>query len=145
MLDHKNQPTFLEKIEGIKSNFNETINCLYDDFNSVPDISDEEINYIMGKFIYLEFSINEESFFWDYISYKVYIRNFEMKKECPDKDFIPAPPDDADCNCNECEYMKMITLEKIYSSLKNEKFEIHLKKEIINKAKLPILKMLEIS
>jgi hypothetical protein len=43
---------------------------------------------------------------------------FEMQRRCPDKTFIPAPPEDGTCACNECEYMKLITLEKLYNSLK---------------------------
>lgn len=46
--------------------------------------------------------------------------------------------------CNDCKFMKFHTVEKIYNSLNSEQFEIHLEKEVIEKAKLPILKMLDI-
>ncbi len=69
----------------------------------------------------------------------------QMVKVCPDKHFIPAPPTDSTCGCNDCKYMKLNTLQKIYLSLKNEVYEIHLSEEIIEKAKKPILRMLELS
>ena len=69
----------------------------------------------------------------------------QMKKRNPDKLFIPAPPIDSTCGCNDCKYMKMHDLQKIYDSLKNEKFEINVDPEILAKAKKPILRMLELS
>ncbi len=69
----------------------------------------------------------------------------QMVKACPSKHFIPAPPIDATCGCNDCKFMKLNTLEKIYYSLKNEVFDVQIKSEIIEKAKIPILKMLELS
>jgi quinolinate synthase len=69
----------------------------------------------------------------------------QMKKSQPDKIFIPAPPKDSTCGCSECNFMKMITLEKIYKSLKFEEPEINVDPEIIVRAALPIRRMLEIS
>ncbi|HBS85051.1 MAG: quinolinate synthase [Bacteroidetes bacterium GWF2_38_335] len=69
----------------------------------------------------------------------------QMKKENPEKTFIPAPPIDSTCGCNDCKYMKMITLEKVYHSLKNESPEIIMDKKLIEKAVIPIKKMLELS
>ena len=69
----------------------------------------------------------------------------EMKKQNPNKIFIPAPPEDAGCACNECFYMKMNTLEKLYLCLKNEKPEILVDEEIRKKAVKSINRMLEIS
>jgi quinolinate synthase len=68
----------------------------------------------------------------------------QMKKYCPEKDFIIVPADET-CACNDCEYMKLNTIEKLYLCLKNERPEIKLEKSIIEKAKMPILKMLELS
>ena len=68
----------------------------------------------------------------------------QMKKMQPDKEFIIAT-NDRTCNCNDCEFMKMNTLEKLYNCLLNEEPEILLSKEVIEKAKVPILKMLEIT
>ena len=69
----------------------------------------------------------------------------QMQKENPDKLFIPAPPEDATCACNECFYMKMNTLEKLYLCLKNERPEILVDEETRVKAVKPIERMLEIS
>ena len=69
----------------------------------------------------------------------------EMKKSCPNKNFIPAPPNDSTCACNECNYMRMITLEKLYNTLKYEWPEIIVDEEVAIKAVKPIYKMLEIS
>ncbi len=68
----------------------------------------------------------------------------QMKKAAPDKDFIPAPPIDSTCGCNNCKYMKLNTLEKIYFSLKNEQHEVVVSDDIINRAYLAIKRMLEI-
>ncbi len=69
----------------------------------------------------------------------------QMKKENPDKEFIPAPPEDSTCACNECFYMKMNTLEKLYLCLKNERPEIVVDVNVRVKAVKPIERMLEIS
>ncbi|MBP5196769.1 MAG: quinolinate synthase NadA [Bacteroidaceae bacterium] len=69
----------------------------------------------------------------------------EMQKKAPHKTFIPAPPDDSTCACNECNYMKLVTLEKVYNCLKNETPEINVDEEISKRALSPIKKMLEIS
>jgi quinolinate synthase len=69
----------------------------------------------------------------------------QMKKENPEKIFIPAPPRDSTCGCSECSFMKLITIEKIYNCLLKENPEILLDKEIIVKAQKPIRRMLEIS
>ena len=66
----------------------------------------------------------------------------EMKKKCPNKEFIPAPVDDDTCACSECAFMKMNTLEKLYLCLLNESPEIILPNEIIDKSIIPIEKML---
>ncbi len=68
----------------------------------------------------------------------------QMKKESPDKEFIVVSNDET-CACNDCPHMKKNTLEKLYLCLKNEKPEITLSNDIIEKAKKPILKMLELS
>jgi len=69
----------------------------------------------------------------------------QMKKERPEKTFIPA---DGECRgekCAECEYMRLITMEKIYLALKNEQPEILMHKDLIEKAVKPIRRMLDIS
>ena len=69
----------------------------------------------------------------------------QMQLENPDKEFIPAPPEDSTCACNECFYMKMNTLEKLYLCLKNERPEIMVDEETRVKAVKPIKRMLELS
>ena len=70
---------------------------------------------------------------------------YQMQKAQPDKKFIPAPPIDSTCGCSECNFMKMITVEKIYNSLKFEETEITVDPEIIKRAAVPIKRMLEVS
>lgn len=69
----------------------------------------------------------------------------QMKKRNPLKTFIPAPPLDSTCDCNDCKFMKLHDLQKIYNSLNEDKFEVHIDSSILEKAKIPIIKMLEIS
>jgi quinolinate synthase len=69
---------------------------------------------------------------------------YQMQKACPDKVFIPAPPTN-NCACNDCPYMKLNTLEKLYLCMKYELPEIHVEEPLLTKAKAPIDKMLAIS
>lgn len=68
----------------------------------------------------------------------------QMIKNSPKKTFIAAPPNNS-CACNDCPHMKLNTLEKLYNCLKYEQPEIILSAELIEKAKKPILRMLELS
>ncbi|HMQ81100.1 MAG TPA: quinolinate synthase NadA [Ignavibacteria bacterium] len=69
---------------------------------------------------------------------------YQMQKASPSKKFIPAPPN-ANCACNECPYMKLNTMEKLYLCMKDGKPEITLDEEIRVRALKPIQKMLEMS
>ena len=69
----------------------------------------------------------------------------EMRKQCPEKNFIPVPPEDGTCACNECNYMRLNTLEKLYNTLKYEWPEVTVDPEIAKEAVKPIQRMLEIS
>lgn len=69
----------------------------------------------------------------------------EMRKSCPDKTFIPAPPADSTCACNDCSYMKLNTLEKLYNALKYELPEIHVDPAVAEAARKPIERMLAMS
>ena len=69
----------------------------------------------------------------------------EMQKACPGKTFIPAPPNDSTCACNECNYMKLITMEKLYNCLKYEWPAIEVDPEVAREAIKPINRMLEMS
>ncbi len=73
----------------------------------------------------------------------------EMQRTCPDKEFIPVPPEISEsgleCSCNECQYMKMNTLEKVYNCLKDENPQIEIDPKIAKDAVKPIERMLELS
>lgn len=70
----------------------------------------------------------------------------QMQKDCPDKTFIPAPPDDSNtCGCNDCAYMKLNTLEKLYKCLLDETPEITIDPELAEAARRPIERMLSMS
>lgn len=73
----------------------------------------------------------------------------EMQRSCPDKTFIPVPPEVTEggvgCSCNECEYMKLNTLEKIYNTLKYEYPTVEIDPDIREQAVKPIERMLRLS
>jgi quinolinate synthase len=69
----------------------------------------------------------------------------QMRKASPSKHFIPAPPKDSTCACSDCNFMKLISLKKIYNTLKYELPEINLDRELMDKARGSITRMLEIS
>lgn len=68
----------------------------------------------------------------------------EMRKRFPEKNFIPAPPEDSTCACNECRYMKMVTLENILACLENESPEVHLDEDVRKAAERSIQNMVAI-
>ena len=68
----------------------------------------------------------------------------EMRKRYPEKRFIPAPPVDSTCACNECHYMKMVTLENILACLENESPEVHLDEDVRKAAERSIQNMVAI-
>ena len=70
---------------------------------------------------------------------------FEMQKSCPKKTFIPAPVEDETCACSECAFMKLNTLEKLYNCLNEETPEIQLDSNLMDAARVPINRMLELS
>lgn len=69
----------------------------------------------------------------------------QMQKDCPEKTFIPAPPTDSTCGCNDCNYMKLNTMEKLYRCLRDEKPEIEVDPALAERARRPIERMLELS
>lgn len=69
----------------------------------------------------------------------------EMRRKCPGKTFIPAPPADSTCACNDCSYMKLNTLRKLYNTLLYELPEVTVDESIIDEARKPITRMLELS
>lgn len=91
----------------------------------------------------LKFSINDEA--TEFIVATESGILHEMQKACPEKTFIPAPPEDSTCACNECNFMKLITMKKLYNCLKYEWPQVEVPSDIAEKAVKPINKMLEIS
>lgn len=69
----------------------------------------------------------------------------QMVKENPSKEYIPAPPKDSTCGCSECNFMKLISVKKIYDCLKYEEPEISVDEKVLVKARKPIIRMMEIS
>lgn len=73
----------------------------------------------------------------------------ELQRSCPDKKFYPVPPEVSEgsvgCSCNECEFMKLNTLRKIYNTLKYEWPEVNVDADIAREAVKPIERMLELS
>jgi len=69
----------------------------------------------------------------------------EMRRLCPGKTFIPAPPTDSTCGCNDCAYMKLNTLEKLAACLENMAPQIEVDPEIAERARKPIERMLSLS
>jgi quinolinate synthase len=69
----------------------------------------------------------------------------QMQLKCPGKTFLPAPSIDSTCGCNDCSFMKLNTLKKLYLALKYEQPEIILDDNLMNKARKPIQRMLELS
>lgn len=69
----------------------------------------------------------------------------QMQKSCPSKTFIPVPPDDATCACNECGFMKLMSLQKVYNTLCYEWPSVNVPADIAKRAVKSIDRMLEIS
>ena len=66
-----------------------------------------------------------------------------LKKECPGKEFIAAPTEN--CACNECRFMKLNTLEKLYDCMTRLTPQVELTPDLLRRARQPIERMLEIS
>lgn len=69
----------------------------------------------------------------------------QMQKDCPQKTFIPAPPDDSTCACNDCSFMKLNTLTKLYNSLRFLAPQIEVDPAVAERARRPIERMLQLS
>lgn len=69
----------------------------------------------------------------------------EMQKSCPEKRFIPVPPDDSTCACNECNFMRLNTMEKLFNCLKCLSPAVDVSLQVAEKAVRPIRRMLDIS
>lgn len=91
----------------------------------------------------LEFAANDEASEFIVVTESGIL--FEMRRKCPEKSFLPAPAEDSECQCNECDYMKLNTLEKVYMALRDEKPEVIVEPELAERALRPIKRMLELS
>ncbi|WP_244828544.1 quinolinate synthase NadA [Carboxylicivirga sediminis] len=100
-------------------------------------------DYVGSTAALLKYSINSEANEFIVATESGIIH--QMQKESPDKAFIPAPPNDSTCACNDCEYMKLNSLEKLYNALKYEWPAIDVDEEIRIEAVKPINRMLDIS
>jgi quinolinate synthase len=100
-------------------------------------------DYIGSTSALLKFTQNDESSIYIVCTESGILH--QMKKFMPDKIFIPGPPSDSTCACNDCQFMKLISLKKIYLSLKNNSFEIELNENVRKKAENPIRMMLKLS
>jgi quinolinate synthase len=100
-------------------------------------------DYIGSTAALLKFTLNDMS--KEYIVATESGILHQMRKKCPEKSFIPAPPNDSTCACNDCSFMKLHTLEKVYLCLKHEKPEIIIEEKLRRKAEKPIIRMLELS
>ena len=69
----------------------------------------------------------------------------QMRLQYPDKEFIPVPPSEPGCACNECNFMRLNTLEKLYRCLRDETPEVLVDEAVAKQAVKPILRMLELS
>jgi quinolinate synthase len=69
----------------------------------------------------------------------------QMRKECPEKILLPAPPKDSTCGCSDCNFMKLNTIKKLYTCMKYEQPEVLVEEGLRSKAELSIRRMLEIS
>lgn len=91
----------------------------------------------------LEFAQNDEA--KEYIVVTESGILFEMRRKCPQKIFLAAPAEDTECQCNECDFMKLNTLRKVYEALRDERPEIEVDPEIARLAIRPINRMLQLS
>ena len=91
----------------------------------------------------LDFALNDDA--REYIVVTESGILFEMRHKCPHKIFHAAPAEDAECQCNECDFMKMNTLQKVYECLRDEKPEIIVDEDVARKAVKPIERMLKMS
>ncbi|QKG78724.1 quinolinate synthase NadA [Tenuifilum thalassicum] len=99
-------------------------------------------DYIGSTSQLIDYTANDDSM--SYIVATEYGVIHQMKLKNPSKNFIPAPPEDSTCGCNDCSFMKMINLKKLYFSLKYEYPTIELPEDIIKRARLPIERMIAI-
>jgi quinolinate synthase len=137
---HVHERFSLEKIAELKK--------IYPEAKLIAHPECEKPVLILADFIgstaaLLKFSLNDAS--KEYIVATESGILHQMRKKNPGKTFIPAPPSDSTCACNDCSFMKLNTLEKVYLCLKMEEPEIIIEENLRKRAEKPIIKMLELS
>ncbi len=137
---HVHQEFSLEKILKLK-NENLTAKILAHPECSKPILTISD--FIGSTSALLEFSVKDDSQIFIVATESGILH--QMKKESPLKLFIPAPGENDSCDCNDCKYMKLNSLKKIYNCLLHESNQIFVETEIAKKALMPIQRMLEIS
>ena len=100
-------------------------------------------DYVGSTSALLKYTINDKTM--EYIVATESGILHQMRKKSPGKVFIPAPPMDSTCGCNDCSFMKLNTIEKVYLCLNYEKPEIVLDETLRKQAEKPIKRMLELS
>ena len=137
---HVHERFSLEKIIGLKEKYPEALLLAHPECKTpILEVAD----YVGSTSALLKFATNSPV--KEFIVATESGILFEMKEKNPDKVFIPAPPNDSTCACNECNFMKLNSLEKLYNCLQYEIPEIFISDEVREKAVRPINKMLEIS
>ncbi len=137
---HVHEEFSLEKILELKKQYPEAKIIVHPECEKTVRIVADHIGSTASL---LKFTLNDPSSTYIVATEPGIIH--QMRKESPGKTYIPAPPKDSTCACNDCRFMKLITLKKLYNTLKFEIPEVHLNEEIRIKAERPIRRMLEIS
>lgn len=137
---HVHEKFSLEKILGLKNQYPDAKLLVHPECKRALQLAADKVGSTAGLLKYARES-DSDTFI---VATESGILH-EMQLKCPEKTFIPAPPDDALCACNECGYMKQNTLRKLYECLRDEAPEVIVDPEIAAKARRPIERMLELS
>jgi quinolinate synthase len=137
---HVHEQFSLEKIVELKKNYPQALVLAHPECQRVVlNVAD----FIGSTLALLNFSKESEATQFIVATESGIIH--EMRKFSPNKEFIPAPPIDSTCGCNDCNFMKMNTLKKLYLCLKYEFPFVEVEESILLKAEKSIRKMLELS
>lgn len=133
---HVHEQFSVERIVGLKKEHPMAKVLVHPECKKVVQLMADYIGSTAGM---LEFSVKDDA--QEYIVATESGILHQMAKRNPRKTFIPAPPEDATCGCNNCSFMKLVNLENIYKSLVDEQYEVTIDEKIIERAKKPIVKM----
>lgn len=136
---HVHEQFSVERIIALKKEYPAAKLLAHPECKKVVQLLADYIGSTAGM---LEFSVKDDA--KEYIVATESGILHQMAKRNPEKTFIPAPPEDATCGCNNCSFMKLVNLENIYKSLVDECFEVTIDSELIERAKQPIVKMFSI-